>query len=94
MRAAPRPGRVIAKALKENALAAFPPEASKEDVVLRRFFGHQQIILNRSAAIRCVLVENAENYRLTPPTLRLLLPLLGNGQIARREGEDWKHHSN
>ena len=42
-------GRVIAKALRDNALSAFPPEAFEEDVVFRSFFGRQQIILNRPA---------------------------------------------
>jgi unspecific monooxygenase len=90
MRAAPRSGRVIARELKENALAVFPPEAFEEDVIVRRFFGHQQLILNRPAGIHRVLVENAENYRRTPATMRLLLPLLGKGLLLA-EGEDWKH---
>jgi cytochrome P450 len=83
-------GRVIAKALRDNALLAFPPEAFEEDVVYRSFFGRQQIILSRPAAIHHILVENPENYRRTPATMRMLRPLLGNGLLLS-EGEDWKH---
>jgi unspecific monooxygenase len=83
-------GRVIAKALRDNALLAFPPEAFEEDVVYRRFFGRQQIILNRPAGIHHILVENPDNYRRTPATMRMLRPLLGNGLLLS-EGEDWKH---
>ena len=83
-------GRRIAKALRENALLAFPPEAFEEDVVYRSFFGRQQIILNRSAGIHHILVENPENYRRTPATMRMLRPLVGNGLLLS-QGEDWKH---
>jgi cytochrome P450 len=83
-------GRVIAKALRENALLAFPPQAFEEEVVFRSFFGRQQIILNRPQAIHHILVENVENYRRTPATIRMLRPLLGDGLLLS-QGEDWKH---
>ena len=83
-------GRVIAKALRENALSAFPPEAFEEDVIFRSFFGRQQIILNRPQGIHHILVENPGNYRRTPATMRMLRPLLGSGLLLS-EGEDWKH---
>jgi len=83
-------GRVIAKALRDNALLAFPPEAFEEDVVCRSFFGRQQIILNQAAGIHHILVEKPDNYRRTPATMRMLRPLLGNGLLLS-EGEDWRH---
>jgi unspecific monooxygenase len=83
-------GRVIAKALRENALLAFPPQAFEEEVVFRSFFGRQQIILNRPQGIHHILVEKPENYHRTPATIRMLRPLLGNGLLLS-EGEDWKH---
>ena len=86
----PLTGRVIAKALRENALTAFPPEAFEDEVVYRSFFGRQQIILNKPQAIHHILVENPDNYRRTPATMRMLRPLLGNGLLLS-EGEDWKH---
>ena len=83
-------GRVIAKALRDNAILAFPPEAFEEDVVYRSFFGRRQIILNRPSGIHHILVDNPDNYRRTPATMRMLRPLLGNGLLLS-EGEDWKH---
>jgi len=83
-------GRAIAKALRDNALLAFPPEAFEEDVVYRGFFGRQQIILNRPAGIHHILVDNPDSYRRTPATMRMLRPLLGNGLLLS-EGEDWRH---
>jgi cytochrome P450 len=83
-------GRVIAKALRDNALLAFPPEAFEDEVVYRSFFGRQQIILNRPAGIHHILVDNPDGYRRTPATMRMLRPLLGNGLLLS-EGEDWKH---
>jgi cytochrome P450 len=83
-------GRVIAKMLRENALLAFPPQAFEDDVVFRRFFGRQQIILNRPQGIHHILVENSQNYARTRGTIRMLRPLLGNGLLLS-EGEDWKH---
>jgi len=83
-------GRVIAKALRDNAILAFPPEAFDEEVVYRSFFGRQQIILNRPAGIHHILVDNPDNYRRTPATMRMLRPLLGNGLLLS-QGEEWKH---
>jgi unspecific monooxygenase len=83
-------GRVIAKALRENALLAFPPEAFEEDVVVRGFLGRQQLILNRPQGIHHILVENPDNYRRTAATIRMLRPLLGKGLLLS-EGEEWKH---
>ena len=83
-------GRVIAKALRDNALLAFPPEAFEEEVVHRSFFGRRQIILNRPEGIHHILVENPDSYRRTPATMRMLRPLLGKGLLLS-EGEDWKH---
>jgi cytochrome P450 len=80
----------IAKALGANALLAFPPEAFEEDVIVRSFFGRQQIILNRPEGIHHILVENADNYRRTSATIRILRPLLGKGLLLS-EGEEWKH---
>ena len=86
----PRSGRVIAQMLRENALLAFPPQAFEEDVVFRRFFGRQQVILNRPTGIHHILVEKPQNYGRTRGTIRMLGPLLGNGLLLS-EGEDWKH---
>jgi cytochrome P450 len=81
--------RSIARALGENALLAFPPEAFEEEVVVRNFFGRRQVILSRPASIHHILVDNPANYRRTAATIRMLRPLLGRGLLLS-EGEDWR----
>jgi unspecific monooxygenase len=81
--------RGIARALGQNALLAFPPEAFEEEVVVRSFFGRRQVILSRPASIHHILVDNPANYRRTPATIRMLRPLLGKGLLLS-EGEDWR----
>jgi unspecific monooxygenase len=81
--------RGIARALGENALLAFPPEAFEEEVLVRSFFGRQQVILCRPASIHHILVDNPANYRRTAATIRMLRPLLGKGLLLS-EGEDWR----
>ena len=82
-------GRGIARAMGQNALLAFPPQAFEQEVVVRRFFSRRQIILNRPAGIQHILVDNPQNYRRTAATIRMLRPLLGNGLLLS-EGEDWR----
>jgi unspecific monooxygenase len=82
--------RGIARALRDNALLAFPPEAFEREVVVRSFFGRRQVILSRPASIHHILVDNPGNYRRTPATIRMLRPLLGKGLLLS-EGEDWRH---
>ena len=82
--------RGIARALGENALLAFPPEAFEEEVLVRKFFGRRQVILSRPAGIHHILVDNPANYRRTATTIRMLRPLLGKGLLLSA-GEDWRH---
>ncbi|HEV2098229.1 MAG TPA: cytochrome P450 [Stellaceae bacterium] len=76
--------------MRDNGLNAFPPEAFVEDVVFRKFFGRQLIIMSRPKGIQHILVDNSENYRRTPASIRILRPLLGNGLLLST-GEDWRH---
>ena len=81
--------RDIGASLRNNALAGFPPRAFEELSVARSFAGRAQIIVSDPAAIRHVLIENADNYRRTAATHRLLAPVLGRGMLLAR-GEDWR----
>src|SRR4051812_7022712 len=81
--------RQIGASLRNNALAGFSLRAFEEMVIARSFAGRQQIILNDPAAIRHVLIENADNYRRTAATHRLLAPVLGRGMLLAT-GEDWR----
>jgi cytochrome P450 len=82
--------RGFARSMRDNGLNAFPPEAFEEDVVFRKFFGRQLIIMSRPAGIQHILVDNSGNYRRTPASIRILRPLLGKGLLLSR-GEDWRH---
>ncbi|HEX3954960.1 MAG TPA: cytochrome P450 [Stellaceae bacterium] len=81
--------RAIAAGLRNNALAGFPAGAFEEMAVARSFAGRTQIILNDPAAIRHVLIENAENYRRTASVSRLLRPVIGDG-LFLADGEAWR----
>jgi unspecific monooxygenase len=82
--------RGFARSMRDNGLNAFPPQAFEEDVVFRKFFGRQLIIMSRPAGIQHILVDNSENYRRTPASIRILRPLLGKGLLLS-SGEDWRH---
>jgi cytochrome P450 len=87
----PRPlsRRALAAALKKNALSGFSQNAFEEEMVTRRLFGHQQMVLNRPASIRHVLIDNADNYTRSTASIRVLYPIVGRGLLLA-EGEDWK----
>jgi unspecific monooxygenase len=77
-------------AMRQSAIATWGPRAYQDDVVQGRFFGRSSFILNTPDAIRHVLVDNYENYARTPPSIRVLRPMLGEGLLIS-EGRAWKH---
>ncbi len=81
--------RGLMTVLRTNLLAGYSDRAFEDEVVKRRLFGRDQLILNRPAAIRHVLVDNPDNYRRSPATIRLIYPITGIG-LFLAEGEDWR----
>jgi cytochrome P450 len=81
--------RAVAGALRGNALAAFPEEAFAEDVVVQRFLGRDHLLLQCPDAIRHVLIEKPQNYRRSPPAIRVLRPMFGRG-LFLSNGEEWR----
>jgi len=77
-------------AMRQSAIATWGPRAYQDDVIQGRFFGRSSFILNTPDAIRHVLVDNYENYTRTPPSIRVLRPMLGEGLLIS-EGRAWKH---
>jgi unspecific monooxygenase len=77
-------------AMRRSAISTWGPRAYQDDVVQGRFFGRSSFILNTPDAIRHVLVDNYENYTRTPPSIRVLRPMLGEGLLIS-EGRAWKH---
>jgi unspecific monooxygenase len=88
--AAPLRFLAMARAMRRNALQAWSSRAYDEALLEGRFFGRPRLLLNSPAAIRRVLMENTENYRRTPATLRILGPIIGRG-LFLSEGEAWRH---
>jgi cytochrome P450 len=78
------------QAMRKSAIGTWGQRAYEEDVIKGRFFGHGSFILNTPDAIRHVLVDNYENYTRTPPGIRVLRPMLGDG-LLMAEGRPWKH---
>ena len=81
--------RSVAGALRGNALAAFPQAAFEREVLVQHFLGRRMIIENRPEAIRHVLIANADNYRRSTATARVLRPLFGRG-LFFSTGEEWR----
>jgi len=77
-------------AMRESAIGTWGQRAYEEDSIKGRFIWRSSFILNTPDAIRHVLVDNYENYTRTPPGLRVLRPVLGEGLLIA-EGRAWKH---
>src|ERR1700721_4661675 len=77
-------------AMRQSVIATWGQRAYEEEIIQGRFFGHGSFILNTPDAIRHVLVDNYENYTRTPPGIRVLRPVLGEGLLIS-EGRAWKH---
>src|ERR1700761_3602470 len=81
-------GRI--RQMRTTLIGTWGQRAYEEDVVKGSFFGSGSYILNRPDTIRHVLVDNYENYTRTPPGIRVLRPILGEGLLTA-EGRAWKH---
>jgi cytochrome P450 len=76
--------------LRRNLLELWGEAAYTDGILPGRFLGREQLMLNDPAAIRHVLVGNAENYARNASTMRILEPLLGGG-LFLATGEAWRH---
>lgn len=80
----------VLAAVRTNMLALWSREAYEADFLVGRFFARRSILVNAPDAIHRVLVENTGNYRRTPPTIRILRPIVGEGLLLS-EGDEWRH---
>ncbi|HUN39791.1 MAG TPA: cytochrome P450 [Acetobacteraceae bacterium] len=81
--------RAFLRAIRINALTIWPESAYSQDFSIRRFLGRMNVLVNAPDAIHRVLVDNTENYRRSPASIRILRPITGNGLLLS-EGEDWR----
>jgi unspecific monooxygenase len=77
------------RAIRTNALTMWPRAAYEEDIVVRRSFGRSNVLVNGAEGIHRVLVENAQNYRRSPASIRILRPITGKGLLLS-EHESWR----
>lgn len=78
--------RQLLTLMRTNNLRVWSQRAYEEEVIVRRVFGRSSVIFNAPEAIRHVLVDHPEVYGRSRATLRMLKPLLGEGQFIS-EGE-------
>lgn len=78
------------RAVRTNALTMWTERAYQEDVLVRRFLGRSNMLINAPEAIHRVLVENHANYRRSPASIRILRPITGHGLLLS-DGEEWRH---
>ena len=77
------------RAVRSNALTMWTDAAYEETVLVHRFLNRTNILLNDPDAIRHVLVDNWQNYRRSPASIRILRPITGQGLLLS-EGDDWR----
>ncbi|MCX7629199.1 MAG: cytochrome P450 [Geminicoccaceae bacterium] len=85
----PRPQWRTLLQLRRNALASWGEPAYRERVIAGPFLGRLSLLLNEPAAIRRLLVDDAEAYGRTATTLRILHPMIGDG-LFLAEGDAWR----
>jgi unspecific monooxygenase len=89
-----RPARELSflqflRAVRTNALTMWTEAAYQEAVLRHRFLGRTHMLINAPDAIHHILVDNPENYRRSPASIRILRPIMGYGLLLS-EGEDWR----
>src|ERR1700677_2513071 len=77
--------------MRDNALAAHPPENFAADIIAQRILWRRIFIINEPNAIKHVVLDNAANYTKSEVGRRLLEPGLGRGLLTS-EGETWRRH--
>ena len=77
------------RAIRSNALGMWTEAAYRDDVVVRWLLGRRMMLINAPDAIHRVLVDNPNNYRRSPASVRILRPLTGNGLLLS-SGDDWR----
>jgi cytochrome P450 len=84
------PLRAFLRAIRTNALTMWPEPAYNSELLVRRFLGRSNVLVNAPDAIHRVLVDNHANYRRSPASIRILRPITGQGLLLS-EGEAWRH---
>jgi hypothetical protein len=73
------------RAMRTNALGIWPEAAYEHEAMEQSILGRRMVLLNQPDAIHRVLVENHDNYRRSPASIRILRPVTGRDCCWRRE---------
>jgi cytochrome P450 len=76
-------------ALRKNPILTWSRQHYEQPIVLERTFLGRSAVVNDPAAIRRILIDNADNYRKDDLQKKLLSPALGNGLLTTG-GDDWR----
>jgi cytochrome P450 len=77
--------------VRENILATYAPEDFDKDFIARRLLWRRTFVVNEPTGVRHVLLDNAQNYKKSELSRRILEPGLGRGLITT-DGELWRRH--
>jgi cytochrome P450 len=83
--------RQFLRVVRENILATYAPEDFDKDFIARRLLWRRTFVVNEPNGVRHVLLDNAQNYKKSELSRRILEPGLGRGLITT-DGELWRRH--
>ena len=83
--------RQFLQVIRDNVLATYAPEDFDKDFIARRLLWRRTFVVNEPGGVRHVLLDNAQNYRKSELSRRILEPGLGRGLITT-DGELWRRH--
>jgi cytochrome P450 len=83
--------RQFLRVVRENILATYAPEDFDKDFIARRLLWRRTFVVNEPSGVRHVLLDNAQNYKKSELSRRILEPGLGRGLITT-DGELWRRH--
>ena len=83
--------RQFLQVIRDNVLATYAPEDFDKDFIARRLLWRRTFVVNEPSGVRHVLLDNAQNYRKSELSRRILEPGLGRGLITT-DGELWRRH--
>ena len=71
--------RQFLQVIRDNVLATYAPEDFDKDFIARRLLWRRTFVVNEPSGVRHVLLDNAQNYRKSELSRRILEPGLGRG---------------
>jgi cytochrome P450 len=83
--------RQFLRVVRENILATYAPEDFDKDFIARWLLWRRTFVVNEPTGVRHVLLDNAQNYKKSELSRRILEPGLGRGLITT-DGELWRRH--